>query len=318
MRQRETDMNKPIFIIGCPRSGTTVTMDLLGVHRELAWVSNHVDRCPGHLHRTTLNRVYDIPLVGERLYYLRTRRSTAAMADARKVLPGPVEPWRFWNHYLTKFQFERGGDVSPRGRTPADLSPSEITKIMRAVESICTYAGKRRFLSKYTDFPRMAYLLAAFPDALFIHVHRDGRAVAASYLAEISEGRFGTWEEREWWLSGWPAQWREEWFERYRTPLAFSAFFWKYFVDAILADAEEIPRQQYLAVRYRDIVGAPNEIFASILRFCGLEACDRMTRLVERTDLQDMNRKWRERLSEGDQRVLNEIIHEPEFRALLD
>ena len=53
-------MDKPIFLIGCPRSGTTILLRLIAAHEELAWVSRYVNKLPKRLSLTLLNRVYDL------------------------------------------------------------------------------------------------------------------------------------------------------------------------------------------------------------------------------------------------------------------
>ena len=39
-------LSKPIFLIGCPRSGTTVISESIYVHPELGWFSHYFDNYP--------------------------------------------------------------------------------------------------------------------------------------------------------------------------------------------------------------------------------------------------------------------------------
>ena len=243
-------MSKPVFIIGCPRSGTTMALDLLSVHENFAWVSQVLNERPKKLELATFNRIYDDPIRGESLLLERQQGMT---------LPRPVEPWKFWNTYLSKFQWERGGPIPPRRRTGKDITAEEIKTIRSVITGICQRQRKARFLSKYTDFPRIKYLTQAFPDAIFIHIVRDGRAVANSYTNQIKSGVIGTWEEREWWIRGLPKTWRKEWTEKYQTPLGLTAYLWKFFVNEIWEDAKSLSPDQFVEVRYRDLMQSPKK-----------------------------------------------------------
>lgn len=313
-------MIKPIFIIGCPRSGTTLILNIMACHEEFAWVSNYLDRLPFHLRTSKLNKLYDLPYIGKYLYLFRTGKESSELPSCsiRRYLPAPLEPWSFWNAYLSNFQWKQGGETPPKRRTSEDISSEEIRDIRNAIHSICRYQGKKFFLSKYTDFPRIQYLLQAFPDACFVHITRDGRAVAASYLEKIEKGPFQTWSEREWWIQGWPKPWRDEWIQKFNTPLSFVAFQWKFFVNEIWKDAKTITKETYMEVKYEDIIKYPVSTILDILEFCGLNTSRKVPWYLERIAFHDMNQKWKEKFSDKEKEILEEIIHEPEFRTLLD
>lgn len=311
-------MNKPIFIMGCPRSGTTIAMQVMAAHRELAWISNYLNRFPRHPGLSVMNRIYSLLWFGRRAYRHATQETGLLPRRLRRFVPQPVEPWNFWCSHISKFQWERGGAVPPRSTTAADITREEIDDIRSTVRTVLVAQGKRRFLSKYTDFPRMTHLSQAFPDARFVHILRDGRAVAASYHEEMRSGRFGTWNEREWWVRGWPAEWRREWQERFGTPLTFAAFQWKFFVDEIVRDAKHVSSEQYLEVRYKDMIASPFATFNRILDFCELKRSPEIEWYLSVVPLVDTGDKWKRKYPESDRKMLEEVIHEPHFRALLD
>jgi len=313
-------MVKPIFIIGCPRSGTTMALNIIARHEELAWISNGINRYPLQLSKARINRIYDLPFMGDFLYLTVTqeKRSRALPDIVRRLLPFPVEPWSFWNSYLHNFQWERGGAISPRRRTEHDISSNEIIHLRKAIETICKYQNKRRFLSKYTDFPRITYLTQVFPDAIFIHIVRDGRAVAASYLEKINKGEFGTWNEREWWIKGWPQSWREEWINQYNTPLSFVAFQWKYFVNEIWEDAKNINKKHYMEVHYKDLVDNPHPTFNRIFEFCGLSQSKRVESYLDKMNLNSRDYRWKEKFSDEEKALLTKITGDGKYIYLLN
>ena len=306
-------MTKPVFIIGCPRSGTTILLYLLAAHEAFAWVSGQLNRFPQMMILLSYyNRIYDIPGFGKYLFLL------AHNEKCRRILPRPVEPWRFWNTYLSNFQWERRGQIPPRRRTENDITPEEITNTRRVIQRLCKYQNRERFISKYTDFPRIKYLLQPFPDAQFIHILRDGRAVAHSYCTRIKSGDFGTWQEREWWVRGWPASWRKHWRQNYNSPLSLTAYQWKFFVKEIREDAKCLPSRQYLEVRYEDLMESPKKTLVHILEFCGLGFTTRVSRYLDRIGLRNMNYKWKKALDDEQQRELNELIVDDEFRRTFE
>jgi len=311
-------MNKPVFIIGCPRSGTTIMLNIMACHEQLSWVSNYLNSNPTAYRTSSMNRMYDIPFIGKSLYYIATQKGDLLPTKIRKSLPHPVEPWNFWNTHLSNFQWERFGTIPPRRRTANDITIDEINNIVNAVECIQQAQGKSRFLSKYTDFPRIKYLTQAFPDAKFVHIVRDGRAVTASYHEKIESGAFATWDEREWWIQGWPAEWRDEWQARFSTPSSFLAFQWKFFLREILSDAVQLPPEQYLEINYTDMINSPADVFNHIFEFCELSRSQRVEWYLDSINLINMNYKWAKKYSDRDKQVLNDVIHEPDLRSFLD
>ncbi|MCF6289780.1 MAG: sulfotransferase [Desulfobacterales bacterium] len=297
---------QPVFIIGCPRSGTTVFQRFLAAHNRFAWVSDKLNQQPDRLEIAKENRLYDLPLIGIRNYIKR-----------RPNTPHPVEPWNFWNHYLKNFQWQRHGPVPPRRRTREDIFPEEIERLRSAVNRICVSLNKGHFLSKYTDFPRIVYLRQVFPNAKFIHLVRDGRAVAFSYYNRVRKGDFATWEERDWWIKGWPEEWRNDFLNKRNNPLGLVTYQWKFFLDEIWADAETLPGKDYLEISYEDFIARPQQVIGRVLDFSGLRFTARMKWFVEHYPLADMNRKWREKLAPQQIQMIHEIITEKRFANLL-
>jgi hypothetical protein len=188
--------------------------------------------------------------------------------------------------------------------------------------------GKPRFISKYTDFPRLNYLRKVFPEATFIHITRDARAVINSYHQKVSNGTFQTWvdpEERAWWIRGWPKAWRRAWKRKWAAhpdaSLAFAAFQWAYIMREIREELHEVNELRetgaldYAEVRYERLVRCPAREVRRLIEGAGLLFDARTEAYLRNAELKNKNHKWRECLSDRQKRVLNDIIEGKRKRA---
>ena len=62
------EIKKPVFIIGCPRSGTTLLLDLLAAHEAFAWASHYTNHLSRFSILDLLNLVYEVPVLGRKLF----------------------------------------------------------------------------------------------------------------------------------------------------------------------------------------------------------------------------------------------------------
>jgi len=107
---------------------------------------------------------------------------------------GPSEAWSLLFNEVSPTV------VAPfRDLTEEDVTPWMRRRFERFYSERAVAQKKPFFLHKYTGWPRALFLNAIFPRAKFVHVIRDGRAVASSLLQmpwwrgylEPSEWRFG-------------------------------------------------------------------------------------------------------------------------------
>lgn len=290
---------KPIFLIGCPRSGTTIVAEVLAAHQDLAWFSNWMDRFPRLPVLAFLSRLCDLPLVGGRLRGAKPQQDVI-LGSINRYLPRPEEAWSLWESCCTaKFSSDMLRDTKPT----ADQS----LNVRRLVSRTLLYQGKRRFLTKLTGPPRIEYLQAIFPDARFVHVIRDGRAVVSSLL------HVGFWRERgglerPWW-SGLPETIVQEWERHGKTPEVLAAVQWKYLIQVAREERNSLASEQYLEIKYEDFTQRPTEIVGAICRFCDLLPSPAVHSCLEsRTIVRDMNFKWRDEFSTHQLQTLNEVM----------
>jgi hypothetical protein len=107
-----------------------------------------------------------------------------------------------------------------------------------------------------------------FPEARFIHVVRDGRAVANSWL------QMPWWNGYEgpdrWNWGPLPADAHQVWEDSGRSFAVLAGLQWKVLLEAFEASRAEIPADRWLDVRYEDFVAEPRERMTDMLGFLGL------------------------------------------------
>ena len=260
----EPEIRKPVFIVGCPRSGTTTLYRRLAKHPDLAWISNVTKKAPS-----------SIPL-------------TRLLLMVRKE-QHPTEAKRIWRRYAT-------ADHDARGRE--DATPKTAAYLHKVVRNHLKMFGKPRFPNKCPrNSVRMPFLNAVFPDAYFVHIIRDGRAVANSILrARINHGG-------AYWACEPPG-----WQGLLEKPLLEACGLqWKMIVEHALETAKSIPPERYMEVRYEEMCDRPEEVFRAVSEKVELEWDDAVLRELV-SDIKSRNFKWRENFKPDEIEMLNGLL----------
>jgi hypothetical protein len=136
------------------------------------------------------------------------------------------------------------------------------------------------FLHKFTGWPRARFLYRALPSARFIHVVRDGRAVANSWLQMPWWRGFGGPENWQW--GPLPPELAQQWEESDRSFAVLAGLLWRMLMDAYDVARAALPSESWLEVRYEDITAFPQVEFRRMLTFCGLEWTEEFDRAFAR------------------------------------
>ncbi|MEW6298048.1 MAG: sulfotransferase [Thermodesulfobacteriota bacterium] len=293
------NVSRPIFVIGCPRSGTTVVSEIFAAHPDLAWFSNWMNRCPRLPLLAVFSRLCDLPVFGEKLRGAK-RQDGDTQPLLSRFLPRPEEAWHVWERCCTaKFRSDMLTGVEP--------SAEEKGRTRRLVALTCRYQGKGRFLAKLTGPPRMAYLRAIFPDAYFVHVIRDGRAVVHSLL-QVDFWRERGGLERPWW-GGLPDESLRLWAAYGRSAEALAAVQWKYLIELARQESRSVPAGHYIEVKYEDFTRYPQETVETILRQCELPPSRHIQSYINtRVVIRDMNVKWQDQFAAHQLQALYTIM----------
>jgi LPS sulfotransferase NodH len=119
---------------------------------------------------------------------------------------------------------------------------------------------------------RVPFLAAAFPDALFVYLHRDPRPTLSSMMEAWASGRFRTyprlpdWPRSDWSLLLTPG-WRE-W--RDLPPAEVVARQWASATGILVADLEALAPERVRAVSFDALIADPRPVIAALCASLGL------------------------------------------------
>lgn len=229
----------PFFILGCPRSGTTLLQVLIDSHPDIAIPPESFlfDRFGpllgsyGDLADPARLRALAVDLLADER--IRDWALTATVDDLLARVRGPGAAGLFdalFSLYAGQHHKTRWGDKTPQ-------------------HALC-----------------MPELLAVFPEARIIHLVRDGRDVAES-TARIAIG-----------------------------PCSILAIArrWQLYMDTVRAAAAGLPPDQFLEVRFEDLVQDPGATRRRIMAFIGEDdaRCPPIDREGPQTDTRERSSKF--------------------------
>src|SRR5581483_6079571 len=271
--------------------------EAFAARRDIAWLSQHLERMPSLPALAALSRLADVTPAMRRSIH----RSDQRRPWVERLRVGPVEAYSFWERCCGerfRYDYLLGAEATPRER---DCLTSKLTKVVR-------YQGKPRFAAKITGPGRIAYLSSIFPDARFINVIRDGRAVVQSLM------RVPFWQRRDRmhtpaWRNGLTSEDYEDWREKGGSPVALAAVQWRRVTQSTRDEGARHAPDRYAEVHYERFVEDPAAVLDAIAGFCGLPPDPEAEGfLITRFQLQDMNFQWRDRLSATDVAALHAIL----------
>ena len=206
-----------VFVVGCPRSGTTLLQRMLDNHPDLAVVNDT------HL------IIYCVRQMGPTAVAEVNEHGDTALTQA--LVTSLCASRRFHRLGLTEHRVRR---LAAKTQTFGGLARAMYAAI--AADRGKTYAGEKT-PNYVLHIPTLHRL---FPEARFVHIIRDGRDVALSILdwATPSKG------------PGKLALWAEE-------PEATSALWWRRFVETGRRAGSDLPTSSYAEVRYEALVADP-------------------------------------------------------------
>lgn len=251
------------LITGTGRSGTTLVQETLSRHPSAGFISGLDDKLP----RLNLTGRYNGRLyrwMPQRDSRMRALRESTKMLERGRLRIAPSEAYGLIDRHVLA-----GFSRPCRDLLAQDMTPYLQPRVANFFDSRIRSQGCEVLLQHLTGWPRTGFLRAAVPDLRVIHVVRDGRAVASSWL------QMGWWDgwrgPDNWFLGPLDADLRQEWESSGRSFPVLAALGWKMLMSAFDEAQAACPADQWLNVRYEDVLADPRTAFATMLDFLGLE-----------------------------------------------
>ena len=271
---------KPILIIGAPGSGTTLLHQTLCSHRDLAYITHNMLRAGLRKHGR---------LVGDR------RKALFILQNLIHRDPASNNPLgdALWTKYFGDYSY----------MTENNYSEEMAAYFRKKVLQVQNLWGRPRFVDKtLVNCFRVRLLNSIFPDAKFLHIIRDGRAVAFSILnkIEIAGDRFALFDVGFKDILG--DKYQPDRSELYNYGLAWTEFVRKG------REASAVAKGRYYEVRYENLIREPYIELRNIIDFCELEWYSKFEEKIPPT--QNMNEKWKQKASKEQHTDLEESTYD--------
>ncbi len=288
--------NPPVFIIGAPRSGTTLALQALLNRWRFAYVPNLAARLP---HAPVVATwLAGLPLLGNGAptsdHKVVDRDAGAAFASnlgRTTGVWGPHEAGPFWNRWLPR---------TPHAFVDPGATPEFVLSAMRREVAALSQLFKAPYLNKnVVNSMRIAPLSEAFPNAAFIRVQRDPLDAARSILRAREQAR----GDRSLWWSVEPPEIDTI---RRLEPCA-QVVDQVYFVESrIEADRQSLGAERFHKLGYAELCDDPSAALDGVelfLRGRGLQLEERSSLLPARFE-----RRPTQLLHEADEHCLRERV----------
>lgn len=237
------NFERPIFLLGAPRSGSSMLSDLVIAHFD----------------------VWSCPRESDRAWW--------------SLFPYPDEDW---SDEIRLDQFEAHADADRLKLALLELAVyrrgfSATGYWRKACQQRSLYVEKTIANAFHLDV-----IHRVFPDARYIHLVRDGRENVSSMLEGWRSGRFlprplpeAIDTELERWCFPYPPGWQDQ----LQRPLnEVCAWSWAEHNDSIIAAIERNGReQQTLTLRYSDVLEHPEEAIRRVAEHIGLHVLDQQS-----------------------------------------
>jgi len=255
---------RPIFVVGAPRSGTNLFYRTFARHSDLAWISNITKKFPSSLWLTRIIMLF--------------------REDHR-----PTEANNVWQKFAGNEDLSLGRD---------DVTAAARSYLRSVIKNNLQIFNKPRFINKCPgNSVRIDFLKEIFPDAIFIHIIRDGRAAAYSIMRSRLGHSGAYWSVK-------PPGWQD----LLKLPMVDAcALQWKLTVESALQSAEKLPPAQYMEVRYENLVDRPAEVMEQVGEKCGLVWQKDFLKEIT-TGMENRNFKWETEMQDADKNTLNKLL----------
>lgn len=275
-------MKRPIIVIGSGRAGSTIFSRTLSRHKSFVYMSQITTRLPRLMF---LSR-----------WYLRFSKLPIIGLFVHKIVK-LAEAYPLWNIIAKCFARPM------RNIDENDVKPEDAQRIRHTLNKL-SIGKDSRLLIKITGWPRMGYLLKVFPDAIFVHIVRDGRAVANSLIN--SDFWWGEKGPEGWRLGPLPESQIKLYEKHNKSIIALAGIYWNILMDSTEKDFNKY-KPKHITVKYEDFCKNQLETTRFVCDYCGINWSEKFEKSVKSQKIDNMNYKWTKHLSKQDVDILNDV-----------
>ncbi|GGL07854.1 sulfotransferase family protein [Mangrovihabitans endophyticus] len=291
-------------VVGTGRCGSTLVQELLCRHPRTGFISGLDDKLP----RLNLTGRFNGPFyrgAAPRPPAMTALRHSRRLLERGRLRVAPSEAYQLLDRHVLA-----GFGKPCRDLLAGDLTPHAARALRAFFDARIRAQRCDPLLHHLTGWPRTGYLHAAYPDLKVVHVVRDGRAVANSWL------QMGWWDgwrgPDNWYLGSLPGALREQWEDSGRSFVVLAALGWRMLTDAYAQARAAHPAGQWLDLRYEDVVADPRGQLRRALEFLGLDWSPAYERGFARFDFPaGRGAAYRDELTAPQLTAIDEVLREP-------
>lgn len=280
------------FLLGAGRSGTTLLYKMLSAHHEITYLSNYLNFFPEWPSLAYLQRLLNkFPEYKRKAWF--NEKGGAYFNESRKspisFIPYPSECESVYSNCGIPF------------------NPTEDYRLLlhtanclrQRFESVLDISGAQVLLSKRTaNNRRISVLNQIFPNAKYIHLIRDGRAVAHSLL------------QVKWWddhILYWAGKSPKQMIAQGADPIELAAQNWVEEMCSLEHGIALIEKNQLLEVKYEELLKDPYGQLRHILDFMGVnpQADEAFWGIIEFLQLRPREEAWNHNWTEQE---MNKVL----------
>jgi len=235
-----------IFIVGVPRSGTTLLYRLLAQHSNLVWFSEEDEK--KILTTEFIKKSDNFEKIKKNILEKQKNLTTNQGKD---TIPVPAELSFVYDEVFSKNWKVKVSDQN------LEILINEITKLIKVDE-------KKRYLCKTPQNSiRIPKINEIFPNSKFLHILRDPRAVVNSLLERVQKGDSNYF--------GIPIKKKLGFL---MNSVEKHSLQWKQVVKEIIKASKELESNQFFQIKYEELTDKTDYWLEKITNFCELPPFD--------------------------------------------
>ena len=284
-----TRIDRPVLVMGTGRCGSTMLHRILALHPQLGWLSTFNEVFPRQPWLSVFSGLYRTPLLSRRIKHLT-------------CFPKPFEAYKFWERFVPGFSRR------DRPLEATDVPQEGVEPLHRTLASALRWQGKPRLLAKVTGWSRMAYFDRIFPDARFVFLKREHRAVISSWIQAGWLDVTSAPRTDEWQWGEVPDAYYRTWKDLGGGAVLSAAVKIQLDLDDIRRNIALLPGRCH-ELDYDDLIAHPRDSLRELTESCELKWCGPFDRRVRGLHFFDTRAKWKKFLSEEEGERVVEFFH---------